>query len=49
MNSVYSGGQGMAFYWRGDHLFAGYAPTDDVDRNWTTFLMDMREPVEVNK
>ncbi|CAG8463812.1 12087_t:CDS:10 [Funneliformis caledonium] len=43
---VSSGGQGMAFYWRGDHLFAGQGPTGDEDQVWTTFLMDMREPAE---
>ncbi|RIA98304.1 hypothetical protein C1645_812855 [Glomus cerebriforme] len=44
---VSSGGQGMAFYWRGNQLFAKQAPTGDNDRTWTTFLMDMREPLEL--
>jgi len=43
---VSSGGQGMAFYWRGDQLFAKRGPIDDTDKAWTTFLMDMREPTE---
>jgi hypothetical protein len=37
----------MAFYWRGDQLFAKRGPIDDTDQAWTTFLMDMREPTEV--
>ncbi|CAG8705877.1 9435_t:CDS:2, partial [Ambispora leptoticha] len=44
---VSSGGQGMAFYWRGDQLFAKRGPTDQVDQTWTTFLMDAREPAEL--
>jgi hypothetical protein len=48
LNSVSSGGQGMAFFWRGNQLFAKYGPTGDNDGVWTTFLMDMREPLEVN-
>ncbi|GES82823.1 hypothetical protein GLOIN_2v1661590 [Rhizophagus clarus] len=43
---VSSGGQGMAFYWRGDQLFAKRGSIDDTDQAWTTFLMDMREPTE---
>ncbi|RIA91695.1 hypothetical protein C1645_692396 [Glomus cerebriforme] len=43
---VSSGGQGMAFYWRGDQLFAKRGPIDDKDQDWTTFLMDVREPEE---
>ncbi|PKC14058.1 hypothetical protein RhiirA5_269102 [Rhizophagus irregularis] len=43
---VSSGGQGMAFYWRGDQLFAKRGPIDDTDKSLTTFLMDMREPTE---
>lgn len=38
----------MAFYWRGDQLFAKRGPIDDTDKSLTTFLMDMREPTEVN-
>ena len=47
-DSVSSGGQGMAFYWRGNQLFARQGPIDEEDQVWTTFLMDMREPIEVN-
>ncbi|PKY20923.1 hypothetical protein RhiirB3_470054 [Rhizophagus irregularis] len=43
---VSSGGQGMAFYWRGNQLFVKQAQTGDDDKVWTTFLMDMREPLE---
>ncbi|RIA98330.1 hypothetical protein C1645_140577 [Glomus cerebriforme] len=43
---VSSGGHGMAFYWRGNQLFTKQAPTGDNDNVWTTFLMDMREPLE---
>jgi hypothetical protein len=38
----------MAFYWRGNQLFIKQAQTGDDDKVWTTFLMDMREPLEVN-
>ncbi|KAG9304270.1 hypothetical protein G9A89_019832 [Geosiphon pyriformis] len=44
---VYSDGQGMAFYWRGDQLFAKRGATDQEDKVWTTFLMDTREPSEL--
>ena len=44
MNSVSSGGQGMYFYWRNDHLFVKKGPTGDNNQIWTTFLMDMRKP-----
>ncbi|RGB34624.1 hypothetical protein C1646_143658 [Rhizophagus diaphanus] len=44
---VSSGGQGMAFYWRGNQLFVKQAQTGDDDKVWTTFLMDMREPLEI--
>jgi len=47
LDSVSSGDQGMAFYWRGNQLFAKQAKTSDSDRIWTTFLMDMRDPIEV--
>ncbi|RIA79159.1 histidine kinase-like ATPase, partial [Glomus cerebriforme] len=43
---VTSGGQGMAFFWRGNKLFTKQGPTDDKDKVWTSFLMDMREPLE---
>jgi hypothetical protein len=47
--SVSSGGQGMAFYWRGNQVFTKQGPIDDDDdKGWTTFLMDTREPLEVN-
>ncbi|CAG8699615.1 4190_t:CDS:10, partial [Gigaspora margarita] len=42
---VSSGGQGMAFYWHGDQLLAKQATTSVKDE-WTTFLMDVREPAE---
>ncbi|GBB83189.1 hypothetical protein RclHR1_00010071 [Rhizophagus clarus] len=44
---VSSGGQGMAFYWRGKQVFTKQGPIDDDDKGWTTFLMDTREPLEV--
>jgi len=40
----------MAFFWIGNQLsvkHGEYGSTDDKDP-WTTFLMDMREPIEVN-
>ncbi|CAG8511335.1 12498_t:CDS:10, partial [Dentiscutata erythropus] len=43
---VSSGGQGMAFYWHGDQLLAKQATTSVKDE-WTTFLMDVREPTEL--
>ncbi|RIA81211.1 hypothetical protein C1645_837362 [Glomus cerebriforme] len=45
---VTSGGQGMAFFWRGNQLFTKQGPTGDKDKVWTTFLMDAREPLEAN-
>ncbi|GBB83181.1 hypothetical protein RclHR1_00010063 [Rhizophagus clarus] len=46
---VSSGGQGMAFYWRGNQLFTKQGPIDDDDddEGWTTFLMDTREPHDI--
>ena len=38
----------MAFYWRGNQLFIKKGPTGEKDKGWTTFLMDLREPMEVN-
>ena len=38
----------MAFYWRGNQLFTKHGPTGEKDEGWTTFLMDLREPIEVN-
>ncbi|KAG0933842.1 hypothetical protein G6F57_009475 [Rhizopus arrhizus] len=45
---VFSGSQCMAFYFKGDQLFAKRAdvPEKDVD-SWTSFLMDLREPMEM--
>ncbi|GAA5813959.1 hypothetical protein MFLAVUS_007449 [Mucor flavus] len=45
---VFSGSQCMAFYFKGDQLFAKRAdvPEKDVD-TWTSFLMDLREPMEM--
>ncbi|CAH1760147.1 970_t:CDS:10 [Entrophospora sp. SA101] len=40
---VSSGTQGMAFYWRGDQLFAKRSNIKQDDTTWTTFLMDTRE------
>ncbi|GES75226.1 hypothetical protein GLOIN_2v1492674 [Rhizophagus clarus] len=44
---VSSGGQGMAFFWRHGQLTSKQGPTGDDDKVWTTFLMDMREPIEL--
>jgi hypothetical protein len=40
----------MAFYWRENQLRTKKGPIieDDDDKGWTTFLMDTREPLEVN-
>jgi hypothetical protein len=38
----------MAFYWRGNQLFTKQGPTGEKEKGWTTFLMDLREPMEVN-
>jgi hypothetical protein len=46
--SVTSGGQGMAFYWRGNQLVTKHSRIDNKDKTWTTFLMDLRVPEEVN-
>ncbi|CEG67361.1 hypothetical protein RMATCC62417_03805 [Rhizopus microsporus] len=45
---VFSGSQCMAFYFKGDQLFAKRAdvPEKDID-SWTSFLMDLREPMEM--
>ncbi|CAG8475968.1 17554_t:CDS:10 [Funneliformis caledonium] len=43
---VVSGGQAMAFYWCRDQLFSRKGLTGDDYQDWTTFLMDMREPIE---
>ncbi|PKY58179.1 hypothetical protein RhiirA4_511803, partial [Rhizophagus irregularis] len=45
---VSSGGQGMAFYWRGKQIFTKQGPINDGDdKGWTTFLMDTREPLVI--
>ncbi|RGB35129.1 hypothetical protein C1646_814947 [Rhizophagus diaphanus] len=44
---VSSGGQGMAFFWRHGQLTSKQGPTGDIDQVWTTFLMDMREPIDL--
>ncbi|CAG8505139.1 14702_t:CDS:10 [Racocetra fulgida] len=36
----------MAFYWKGDQLFAKRAAISQEDQTWTTFLMDMRDHAE---
>ena len=38
----------MAFLWQSNQLFTKSGPTGDNDNGWTTFFMDMREPIEVN-
>ncbi|PKY51815.1 hypothetical protein RhiirA4_494733 [Rhizophagus irregularis] len=42
---VSSGGQGMAFYWRGNQLFTKRGSIINDDDDWTTFIMDTREPL----
>ncbi|GAN09771.1 HATPase_c domain protein [Mucor ambiguus] len=45
---VFSGSQCMAFYFKGDQLFAKRADVPDKDIDpWTSFLMDLREPMEM--
>ncbi|KAI7858717.1 hypothetical protein BDC45DRAFT_531271 [Circinella umbellata] len=45
---VFSGSQCMAFYFKGDQLFAKRADVPEEDRDsWTSFLMDLREPMEI--
>ncbi|CAO3598362.1 unnamed protein product [Absidia cylindrospora] len=45
---VFSGSQCMAFYFKGDQLFAKRADVPEEERNdWTSFLMDLREPMEM--
>jgi len=48
LNSISSGGEGMAFYWHenGNQLLTKRG-TCDGDPVWTTFLMDMKEPTKV--
>src|SRR4051795_10612058 len=48
-DSVSSGGQGMAFYWRGNQLVTKHSRIDNRDKIWTTFVMDVRDPEEVKK
>ncbi|KAI9598971.1 hypothetical protein BDF19DRAFT_410365 [Syncephalis fuscata] len=55
---VTSGNECMAFLWKGDQLFAKRATISNDDNNqsttnkqkereWTTFLLDMRDPLEI--
>ncbi|KAI9494351.1 hypothetical protein BDB00DRAFT_974372 [Zychaea mexicana] len=45
---VFSGSQCMAFYFKGDQLFAKRADVPEENRDsWTSFLMDLREPMEL--
>ncbi|KAI8335578.1 hypothetical protein BC941DRAFT_430703 [Chlamydoabsidia padenii] len=45
---VFSGSQCMAFYFKGDQLFAKRADVPENERDdWTSFLMDLREPMEM--
>ncbi|KAI8974636.1 hypothetical protein BDB01DRAFT_805850 [Pilobolus umbonatus] len=44
---VFSGKQCMAFYFRGDQLFAKRADVNNQEDEWTSFLMDLREPMEM--
>ncbi|KAI8099843.1 uncharacterized protein BX664DRAFT_273355 [Halteromyces radiatus] len=45
---VFSGSQCMAFYFKGDQLFAKRADVSENERDdWTSFLMDLREPMEI--
>ncbi|CAG8599070.1 18033_t:CDS:2, partial [Acaulospora morrowiae] len=47
---VSSGDYAMNFYWKGNQLFTKKSSiTQKGDRSWTTFLMDMREPLEFPK
>lgn len=46
--SVFSGSQCMAFYFKGDQLFARRAEVPVSEQEgWTSFLMDLREPMEM--
>ena len=38
----------MAFYWRGNQLFTKKGLIDEIDEVWTIFMMDMKDPIEVN-
>ncbi|KAK5827481.1 hypothetical protein F5H01DRAFT_331562 [Linnemannia elongata] len=47
---VSSGKECMAFYWRNDQLYAKRAgiPDDENQKDgWTTFLLDLREPMDM--
>ncbi|KAG0163756.1 hypothetical protein DFQ28_010199 [Apophysomyces sp. BC1034] len=45
---VFSGSQCMAFYFKGDQLFAKRAEVSPAEQeDWTSFLMDLREPMEM--
>ncbi|CAB4431331.1 unnamed protein product [Rhizophagus irregularis] len=43
---VSSGGQGMTLYWRENNLYTKQGERESDD-DWTTFLFDMREPIEL--
>ncbi|ORY79100.1 hypothetical protein BCR37DRAFT_349993 [Protomyces lactucae-debilis] len=43
---IVSGDQSLAMYWRNDQLFTRKAKLP-VDDDWTTFSLNMREPVEI--
>ncbi|KAG0267611.1 hypothetical protein BG011_002919 [Mortierella polycephala] len=47
---VSSGKECMAFYWRNDQLYAKRAgiPEEEAPKeSWTTFLLDLREPIDM--
>ena len=38
----------MAFYFKGDQLFARRGDVSEADQDeWTSFLMELREPMEM--
>ena len=45
--SIFSGDYGMGFYWRNCQLHTKFGPTN-FNNQWTTFLMDLREPFQVS-
>ncbi|CAG8609038.1 5403_t:CDS:10, partial [Paraglomus occultum] len=44
---IFSGDHGMGFYWRNCQLHAKFGPIDNNNNQWTTFLMDLREPFQI--
>ncbi|RIB30618.1 hypothetical protein C2G38_2152060 [Gigaspora rosea] len=44
---VSSGNFGMTFYWQGDQLYVRHGPIKNSDSKWTTFLMDVRNPLKL--